>query len=907
MNDFSAPPSVASSTAVTQSVAVPVTIVTATRPTILSKRYALNGAGELEKLDGGGKLAEGRIQVREVDGLAGLARLLPTLNSAQALIYGVPRDPGARQITTKNLIAEAPDGTTTRTNDAFGWPEGPGVMMLDYDPEPGKETLSREELIEAIRRVAPSLADHRMLSWLSASSAIYHDERELHGVRGQRIWLAVADASDIPRAGGVLAARFWLAGYGNIRVSSNGSMLERTLVDTAVWQPNRLDFAGGAECAAPLDQRRGHPELIEGAREIVDTKLALADLSVDEQRRVEALKEAARADKKSEASARRAEWVRRRKGEMRKALEKGAGGELSDTFLEEVLEQALRSKELQASYIIHVEMENGVVPLAVSDILADRALYHGRLCRDPLEPDYDGGRLVGKIFAKGRWPVIHSFARGPAIYRLMGDRIPIEFGPGGTSQLVFDIVERLKANSNYFDYGEHLALVDDGGLHVLTEDSLRYQLGLEFRFLKEARGRSVECELPPAVARQILAIRGRRGLKALEGVLTGPTIRPDGSVLDKPGYDPATRLYLDLPDERCAIPEKPSLPDAKRALEMLMAPFSQFPFVDNLARGAHLAALLTAAVRPVLHTAPAFGYDAPTAGSGKTLLACSASALVEGTRPDVWPHAKSEEERRKRIMAALLSGARAFIWDNIVGDFDSPAIAALLTGSGFTDRVLGKSEAQRIPNRLFVTMTGNNLVIAGDLMRRVIVCRIDAGTAEPFARTFDSDPLVTCLKERDTLLAAACTLIRARMVLQPDPLGPGRLAAFEEWDNLVRQTVIWAGRVLEPGSYGDPLDLIRVSYADDQDTASLSALLEGLRASFADTAFSAKDVLGNIDSADMEAAIEDLGGERALISARSMGRVLKKCLDRPVSGMRLVARRGNSNCLEYRIHIDQAE
>ena len=37
MNDFSAPPSVALSTAVTPSVVMPVTIVTATRPKILSK------------------------------------------------------------------------------------------------------------------------------------------------------------------------------------------------------------------------------------------------------------------------------------------------------------------------------------------------------------------------------------------------------------------------------------------------------------------------------------------------------------------------------------------------------------------------------------------------------------------------------------------------------------------------------------------------------------------------------------------------------------------------------------------------------------------------------------------------------------------------------------------------------
>lgn len=95
-------------------------------------------------------------------------------------------------------------------------------------------------------------------------------------MRGQRIYIHVADASDIKRAGDALSDRLWLAGYGYFLVGEAGQLLERCLFDTSVWQPTRLDFAAGANCIAPLQQRRGKPEVFEGKP--LDTKTALADL-----------------------------------------------------------------------------------------------------------------------------------------------------------------------------------------------------------------------------------------------------------------------------------------------------------------------------------------------------------------------------------------------------------------------------------------------------------------------------------------------------------------------------------------------------------------------------------------------------------------------------------------------------
>ena len=156
------------------------------------------------------------------------------------------------------------------------------MLFIDYDPPKGAAPLSRGDLVAAIREAAPGLSDASLLWFPSASLCIWLGDREVRGVRGQRLWLLVADATDIPRAGAVLRDRLWLTGHGRYDVSRAGALLERTLVDTSVWSPERLDFAGGAECRDGVEQRRGSPVRIDGTLEPVDTKAALPDLTDNE-------------------------------------------------------------------------------------------------------------------------------------------------------------------------------------------------------------------------------------------------------------------------------------------------------------------------------------------------------------------------------------------------------------------------------------------------------------------------------------------------------------------------------------------------------------------------------------------------------------------------------------------------
>jgi hypothetical protein len=648
-----------------------------------------------------------------------------------------------------------------------------------------------------------------------------------------------------------------------------------------------------------VQQRRGEPLIIEGRVQVIDSLIALPDLNAVECARLTAIKVEAKAAAQPEAEGVRVAWIKDRGLEMVAAEDRADAKAIQAA--ESIARSALETGVLAGDFLVLVEKDGKIASVKVGDLLDNSERWHGCLTLDPLEPDYDGGRLVGRLFLMQARPALHSFAHGGKTYKLHRAPARVELVKGHTAEAATATIELLRRDPVVFDFGGQLSIAENGRVHPLCENALAHHLGNVTQFWKVNFQRNeVDSDPPPALLKQIIAQGQRRKLKPLDGVVTVPTIRGDGSLLAVPGYDPETRLLFDpIGEEVPVLPTSPTLEQARLALNTLMRPFNSFPFVDATAKGALLAGLLTAVIRPCLATAPAFAFDAPTQGSGKTLLGNCVGALAEGRAPDIWPHTagRDDEETRKRLFTALRAGGRTLVWDNVVGVFDSAAMASFITADAMVDRVLGKSEAIQIPNRMLLLLTGNNLSLAGDLPRRVIICRIDPQSATPFAREFDLDPLQWVLDYRMAMAAAACTLIRARFTHMAAP-APGRLASFEDWDNVVRQTVVWADRALEPGAFGDPMDLVKEAQATDPEAESLFAVLDALHDRFRQREFSAKDVQvatsSNVDAPALRAALVDLAGERLLTSAKSLGRTLRNREGRIVNGMRLVSRNDTS-------------
>jgi hypothetical protein len=314
------------------------------------------------------------------------------------------------------------------------------------------------------------------------------------------------------------------------------------------------------------------------------------------------------------------------------------------------------------------------------------------------------------------------------------------------------------------------------------------------------------------------------GVLPLVGVIETPSMRPDGSVLDAPGYDGATG-YVYAPQCRYpAVPELPTQADAMRALADLAEPWREFPFRADADRYVPIAALMTLVARPAIRGAcPAFLFDASTRGSGKTLLARGATTLAQGRESALMSWPPDDTELEKVLGAYALRGASVITFDNVTGTFGGGSLDKVLTCADRTElRVLGVSEIPSLSWRAVVLATGNNVVVGGDTTRRVLVCRLEPDVERPEERTGFAigDLPAWCREHHPRLVGAALTVLRAYVVAGRKDMNLAGWGSFEAWRDLVAGALVWAGApdvmATRPTLAGE----------DDGETAALRTIVE---------------------------------------------------------------------------------
>jgi hypothetical protein len=395
-------------------------------------------------------------------------------------------------------------------------------------------------------------------------------------------------------------------------------------------------------------------------------------------------------------------------------------------------------------------------------------------------------------------------------------------------------------------------------------------------------------------------------LKVLKATVNLPYATPDGAIVVVPGFNAENGVYANIaPDAIAAIPEKPSDLDIISALMMLWMPWSGYRFASATDRAAMLAAIMTAVCRAALGIAPAFFFDAPAQGSGKTKCAAALGALMRGKRGGITPFVEGagvEAETVKKLVAMLLVGESFWLIDNVVGTWRSPVLAGLITGGNLSERILGGNTCFNGDSRIMLCATGNNAALDRDLGRRMIRVRIDTGVETPQSRNFSFDPIDLALSKRQEIAQAVLVVIRAFWQAKPDLKGNGD-AGFSEWNKLVRQCVLWVGSTglceeAGIGSVGDPAQsIMEDAGVDDPDVALHRMLMIGLRETFKGLPFQAKDVLQvwglgehhSIDEPDgmVREALNAMLGRHAPPSAVSVGKVLRNRRDRSIDGLTL--------------------
>jgi hypothetical protein len=305
--------------------------------------------------------------------------------------------------------------------------------------------------------------------------------------------------------------------------------------------------------------------------------------------------------------------------------------------------------------------------------------------------------------------------------------------------------------------------------------------------------------LPPPWAIETLMARPRWSFPPLEGIICAPTLRPDGSILDRPGYDCDTGLYLSLDQVQFPpIPDHPTIDDARLCVEILLEVFVDFPFLEKSYKAAALAALLSLVVRFTIQgLVPFFAVRSTTRGAGKGLLIDVICMIATGRRAPRWAQTLDEEEERKRLMTIAMSGDAALHIDNITHPLGSGPLDMAMTAEAITDRIMATHAERTAPIKAVFFGSGNNMVFQSDMARRVVPIDLAPQQERPDEREdFTHHPLLPwVLQQRPRLVMAALTIVKAYIdAKQPKQDGIKPFGSYEEWSDLIRQSLIWAGQ-----------------------------------------------------------------------------------------------------------------
>jgi hypothetical protein len=415
---------------------------------------------------------------------------------------------------------------------------------------------------------------------------------------------------------------------------------------------------------------------------------------------------------------------------------------------------------------------------------------------------------------------------------------------------------------------------------------VRFQLARAARFVKwDARKGGLVLTNPPVadVAELIASHADEGGWPQLIGVASHPVLTSSGRVISTPGYDQRTGLLIEITGD-WPIPSNPTRDDAASALARLKYLLRHFPWVSDVDRAVGISMLLTTVARPALPAAPGHAVDSPEAGSGKSLLVNGTSMLANGVEAPVMDYGQDAVEAGKRLDSMLLAGDSLISIDNIDAPLEGSALCQTLTESSRSIRILGLSKDVKVKCRAMITFTGNNLVVVGDLVRRVVICRLDAGVERPEQRVIKQNLIAEVREKRQEIVGDIITIMLAYQRAGCPDVGVSPFGSYEPWSRMVRQALVWVGEE-------DPCLSLERTRGDDPSRQSLAGVLEAWHTAFGGVATTAAAAVEQAKAnAGVRMALAPVCGRRGELDTTVLGRWLRGNKDKR-SG-RLVLRGG---------------
>lgn len=427
---------------------------------------------------------------------------------------------------------------------------------------------------------------------------------------------------------------------------------------------------------------------------------------------------------------------------------------------------------------------------------------------------------------------------------------------------------------------------DRGNPNLRTVDRTRLKgiLDRHADFVIEKKGKFLPSRPPYDVIDDMLANR-ELPLPLIRGIVECPQVAEGGSIRTESGYDPATYQYIFLKDdvEIPTVADYPSQTEIAEAKDILLNELlGDFSFASDADTANAVALLLLPFVRNMIQgPIPLHMIEAPSPGTGKSLLASVIAILATGRGPSVLPEAKSEEEWRKRITAMLLAASSINLIDNVGSKLDSTALSALLTTEMWSDRILGKNQIVSVEVTGILVATANNPQLSLEIARRTASIRIDSFDGQPWLRKgFRHENLLDWAKRyRGQLMRAVLTLI-LNWISAGRPKGSKVLGSYESWSKNM-------GGILEANGIPDFLgNLERIYEEADQESQEWSEFVELWYARFGSDPVDTDLLFGLIKR---EMLLPEIWIDKADKSSRiRLGKSLLKMKDRVFKGLRII-------------------
>ena len=330
----------------------------------------------------------------------------------------------------------------------------------------------------------------------------------------------------------------------------------------------------------------------------------------------------------------------------------------------------------------------------------------------------------------------------------------------------------------------------------------------------------------------------------VRGLITHPLVRANGSLVETPGLDAETGLYLHLGGDLGRRPDflAPAIPvpeDPEEAQELaarfakeLLSQYDDYRFESEIDRVVALSARLGILVRKDLDISPAYLLVGPERGTGKTTLAAIDHVIATGHDIAVARLEDDEEKAKQTLFAAFVSSPAAVLFDNLPADssFSSGVLAAALTKGYVEARMFHTQLTGRATTNLSIYFTGNAVVLDEDLQARTLEVRF---SPERPKRWSHPDWLAHARATREETRTKLQYLQRAHAAHGRETRGV--YVRFEAWGRRVRDPLLWAGL---------PDVGIRLQQLEDNNPnrAADAAVLSGLSERFGTRRFTAGEL-----------------------------------------------------------------